>query len=98
MDTEYFMADLGSFKILFKKAEPFIAIGIFVVLIIIGILLFREQGLKRDISENCGWGEDDYYCYCEKGQAMEVKNKMDSSGLGSLNVDGLEFDNVSLGG
>lgn len=89
---------MGDLKATFKKIEPFIAIGIFIMLIVIGTLLYREQTLKKEISKNCGWGEDDYYCYCERGDAMEVKNKMEMSGLSSLNVSGWGVDNDSLAG
>ena len=89
----YFMGDL---RATFKKAEPFIAIGIFIMLIVIGTLLFREQQLKKEISENCGWGKDDYYCYCEKSESMEVKNKMEGVDLSLLNVNGWEDNNATL--
>ena len=90
------MGDTGNLKSLFKKAEPFIAVGILIMLIILGVLLFREQQLKKEINENCGWGEEDYYCFCEKSEAMEVRNKMESSGRPSLNIGGLNLENVSL--
>ena len=77
---------------------PFIAIGIFIMLIVIGTLLFREQNLKQEISENCGWGKDDYFCYCEKSAAMELKNKAEMTGLTPLDLSGLEVDNATLAG
>ncbi len=96
MDTWYFMGD--SIKDLLTKAQPFIAVGIFIFLIVMGILLFREQNLKQEISENCGWGEDDYYCYCEKGAALEIKNKMESGGQRGLDVDLGGLEDASLAG
>lgn len=80
-------------KRLLKQAEPFIAISIFIILLILAILLFNEQQLKKDISENCGWGKEDYYCYCEKNKAEEIKNKMEMP-LGGVDLSG--FENVSL--
>ncbi len=82
------MGDKGSLRDSLKKAQPFIAVGIFIMLIVLGVLLFREQNLKKEISNNCGWGDEDYYCYCEKSQAMEVKNKAESAGLNSLEIIG----------
>ena len=87
-----------SIKDLLTKAQPFIAVGIFIFLIVMGILLYREQNLKQEISENCGWGEDDYYCYCKKSAAMEIKNKAQMEGFSSLNISGLGVENDSLAG
>ena len=60
--------------------------------------MIGDKELKQEISQNCGWGEEDYYCYCEKSKAMEIKNKMD---IGEVSLDNLtllptENVNVSL--
>ena len=89
---------MGDLKTTFKQIEPFIAICILIMLIVLVTLLFREQLIKKEISENCGWGEDDYYCYCEKGKSMEIKNKMEMEGLSSLNVSGWEVNDAALAG
>lgn len=89
---------MGDLKTTFKRIEPFIAICILIMLIVLGTLLVKEQQLKKEISENCGWGEDDYYCYCEKSDSMKVKNKMEMSGLSSLNVSGWEVNDAALAG
>ena len=52
--------------------------------------------ILQEINENCGWGEDDYYCFCEKSEAMEIKNKIESGQTGEVNLFGL--GNASLGG
>jgi len=92
------MEDKKTFKQVLENAMPFIAVGIFIMLIILGILLFREQGLKKEISKNCGWGEEDYACYCEKGLALEIKNKMESGGQRGLDIDLGEVEDVELAG
>ncbi len=89
---------MGDLKTIFKRVEPFIAISIFIMLIFLGTLLFKEQQLKKEISENCGWGEDDYYCYCERSDAMKVKNKAEMARLKPLDLSGLEVNNVTLAG
>lgn len=38
--------------------------------------VYQEVLLKQQISQTCGWGEEDYYCYCEHSLAMELKNKL----------------------
>lgn len=69
-----------AFKEFFKKwIEPFIAIGVIVMLIIVGLALSKEQELKREISKNCGWGDEDYYCYCEKSEAVAIRNRLNGS-------------------
>ena len=40
--------------------------------------MVRDINLKEKINENCGWGEENYKCYCEKSEAMAIKNKIDN--------------------
>jgi len=61
-----------------KYGDHLTAPLILIALIILGSMLFKEQELKRNISQNCGWGEHDYYCYCEKSESMEIKNKIEN--------------------
>ena len=74
--------------ITFKKLEPFIAIGILIMLIIVGVLLYQDNQLKKEISKNCGWGEEDYLCYCEYSNINAIQNK--------LNGGGINFSDVKL--
>ena len=71
--------DEDKFMIFFRKRiEPFIAVA---VLILLGILLFQVmQGneLREEISQSCGWGEEDFHCFCEKSEAMAIKNKLEN--------------------
>ena len=71
-----------------KWIKPFIAIAILIMLILVGSLLLREQNLKERISENCGWGEEDYYCYCERSEAVAIRNKLN----GVIGIDDVELD------
>ena len=74
--------------ITFKKLEPFIAIGILIMLIVVGVLLYQDNQLKKEISKNCGWGEEDYLCYCEHSDIASIQNK--------LNGGGINFSDVKL--
>ena len=49
-----------------KRIEPFVAIFILAFMIVGCILLYQDNQLKKDISQNCGWEEEDYKCYCQK--------------------------------
>lgn len=61
-----------------KKLEPYFAVGIFIFLIISCTLLYQENKIKKEISENCGWGEEDYYCICERNSAQQLRNIMEN--------------------
>lgn len=74
----------------FKKLEPFIAIGILIMLITVAVLLYQDNQLKKEISKNCGWGEEDYLCYCEYSDINAIQNK--------LNVGDINFTDVKLDG
>jgi len=67
------------FLMIFKKyIEPFIALGVLILLIVLCLQIYDGNELREEISQNCGWGEEDYRCFCEKSEAMAVKNKMDN--------------------
>ncbi len=63
------------------------ALGILIALVLVLTAVYNDRNLKKEISENCGWGEEDYYCYCEKSESMAIKNKMEGVDL-SLNWSG----------
>lgn len=60
-----------------KRIEPFIAVAILVVLVILSVQLMNGNELREEISQTCGWEEEDYRCFCEKSEAMAIKNKID---------------------
>ena len=88
------------FMILWKKyGEPFTAISILLCLIISSSLLVQDHKLKREISVNCGWGEDDYKCWCKKSESIAMENEAKSQGLvgfGELQVNLSEVENVPI--
>ena len=78
-----------------KKIEPFMVIGVLILLAIIANQLIQGNELRETISENCGWAGEDYACYCEKTQALFIKDKMNNN----LSIDNLiipEGENVKL--
>ena len=70
----------------FKKLEPFIAIGILIMLITVAVLLYQDNQLKKEISKNCGWGDEDYLCYCEYSDINTIKNKFNGGGINFSDV------------
>lgn len=69
-----------------KYGEHLTAPLILIALIILGNGLYDDNQLKKEIGKNCGWGEEDYYCFCEKSQAMEMKNRIDNPYYGLSNI------------
>lgn len=51
---------------------------ILIALIILANGLYANNTLQKEISLNCGWGEEDFKCYCVKSEAMKIKNLMES--------------------
>lgn len=73
-----YLMNTDQFLIFFRKRiEPFIALGVLILLIILYVQVSQGNELRTEISQNCGWGEDDFKCFCEKSEAMVIKNKMD---------------------
>lgn len=78
--------------IFFKKyILPFVAIFILVLLFMTVRGLRDYKLLQEKINDNCGWGEEDYQCYCEKNdvQAIEELLNAQNYGLPSLNYTNL---------
>ena len=50
-----------------------------IILMLTGfVFLYNDHQLKLEINENCGWGEDNFKCYCEKSEALAIKAKIDN--------------------
>lgn len=67
-------------KEVIKKIEPFIALAVAITLIVLAVLLYQDNQLKKEIAESCGYEKgEDYSCYCEKGfilnKKIELENK-----------------------
>jgi hypothetical protein len=62
-----------------KKIEPLIAIAVVVTLIILAVLLYQDNELKKEIAESCGYdlGED-YSCYCDKEFIINKKIELEN--------------------
>ena len=78
----------------FKKAiydlQPYFAVAITVLLIVTSTLLYQNQQIEKEIRENCGWGEEDFRCVCEKSDVIKMENEI-------LEMQG-GIDNVRLVG
>lgn len=61
------------------KIEPFIALGVLILLLILAFQLYQGNNLRTEISQTCGWGEEDFKCFCEKSEALAIKAKMDNN-------------------
>lgn len=58
-----------------RYGEHLTAPLILFALIFLGFMLYQDQQLKHEISENCGWAEEDYECFCMKGEVVEMRNQ-----------------------
>ncbi len=79
-----------------KYGEHITALSILLFLIISCTMLYKDWELKKEINENCGWGEEDYRCMCEKSDVIAIENKIKGEMDLVINLSGGE--NVSLVG
>lgn len=56
-----------------KHIEAFLIITLLITLIII---YDKNNKLQEKINEKCGWGEENYYCFCEKSIVNQLENKV----------------------
>lgn len=82
------LQDTSIYKFVMKH-HKFLSIveGICIIILISGlwIMYFQSSAIQEEISENCGWGEDDYECFCKKSDAIALKNKLMGKGV-ELNI------------
>jgi len=76
----------------FKKIEPFIALGILISLLVTATLLYQENKISKEISKTCGWGDEDFYCVCEKNLAFELRNILEDQGEPLINLSDVKVD------
>lgn len=81
----------------YKKHEKFImaieGLLIIIMLCAIWVMYYQDLQIKEEISLQCNWGEDDYFCYCEKSEAMKIKNLLENS-VAEINLSGV--NNVEM--
>ncbi len=71
--------DTDKYLVFFRKRiEPFIALGVLILLLILAFQLYQGNNLRTEISQSCGWGDEDFRCFCEKSEAMAIKAKIDN--------------------
>ena len=78
-----------------KYVEPFMVIGVVIILLLIWSSVSQGNKLRTEISQNCGWEEEDYRCFCEKSAAIEILNKIENNQMFSSD-EGIEY--VQMGG
>lgn len=84
----YIMLDDNKAWIWWKRyGEHLTAPLILFALIFLGFMYYEDQQLKEEISLNCGWGEEDYHCYCVKDLYWDMKNKYE----GTIDISNLSF-------
>lgn len=85
--------EFDTFKLFFRKyIEPFMVIGVLIIMLFIYIEVRDGNELRTEISKNCGWEGEDYRCFCEKSEAIAIKAKMDNNF--SFDVDEVEYVQV----
>jgi hypothetical protein len=65
------------------------AVIVILLLITVWYSYNKNNKLQKEIKENCGWGEEDYYCYCEKSEASRIKNLLENNS--EINILGGDY-------
>lgn len=79
----------------YLKHQKFIhaveGILVILMLVVLNTLAYQNSKLNKEISANCGWGEDDYECYCQKSEAIALKNQIELDIGGEIDIDDLDI-------
>jgi len=59
-----------------KWIEPFTAVAVLILVIILVARLSAYNHLQKEIAENCGWADEDTRCYCEKSDVVAWGNSI----------------------
>ena len=53
--------------------------GLFIVILLLclDVYVIKDHIIKKEIAENCHWGDEDFYCICEHSEAAALKNRME---------------------
>jgi len=93
----------NKYYLAYKKHERLIgAIEGILIILLIGYLCYfayKDIQLQKDVSEDCGWGTETYYCMCEKSAVAALRSQMDKQTQGALYQDinySAGVSNVSL--
>ena len=65
------------------------------MLLLLVLSLVREHNTTKEIKENCGWGDEDYYCYCKYDDVEKIDLILNPN-FTSFSGEELEGLNVSL--
>jgi len=60
-----------------KFIHAVLGIMIVIGMVSLNVFLYKDHQLKQEISQTCGWAEEDYECYCLKGEAIALKNQLE---------------------
>ena len=59
-----------------KWIDPFFAIAVLLMVVILVGKLMEYNELQEEISANCGWEEEDTRCFCQKGDVIAAENEL----------------------
>lgn len=71
------------------------AVAIIILLITVWYAYSDNSKLQKEISLSCGWGEENYQCFCQKDEALAIKDKIDNPPHLTYEFDTSFFDNYS---
>jgi len=75
-----------------KYGEHLTAPLILIAVVILAVGVWNNHQSNKLISQECGWGEEDFYCFCEKSDYYKMKNKFELDTLGGgLNLNNTTF-------
>lgn len=57
-----------------RYGEHIIAPLVLILLILIWYQYFHSNQLQEEINLNCGWGEENYHCFCQKSDVIKLEN------------------------
>lgn len=91
------------YRKVFIRIQPYIALGIFLILLLLCVLLYQENKITTKISKDCGWEGEDFRCICEKSEVIRMQNfaEEEMGGIVIINVpseimNNWSIDNVTL--
>ena len=70
---------------------------IVILLIVLNSLAYINSNLNEEIRENCGWGEEDYYCYCEMGAVQNLKLQAEQEAGADIIISDDVINNIGDG-
>jgi hypothetical protein len=71
--------------------------GLFIVILLLclDVYVIKDHNIKKEIAKNCHWGDEEFFCICEKSAAYASRDVMRGMEI-KINLSDFAEDNNNV--